>query len=61
MAHSLEVRPPFLDHRIVQFAATLAVTVRVPGAEPAKAAGAIAMRAKARAMGTSDFFMISPF
>ena len=23
MAHSIEVRPPFLDHRIVEFAATL--------------------------------------
>ena len=23
MAHSIEVRPPFLDHRIVEFAASL--------------------------------------
>ena len=27
MAHSLEVRPPFLDHRIIEFAATLPIVV----------------------------------
>jgi len=32
MAHSLEVRPPFLDHRIVEFAATLAPTLKIQGA-----------------------------
>jgi asparagine synthase (glutamine-hydrolysing) len=31
MAHSLEVRPPFLDHRIVEFAATLPASLRVRG------------------------------
>ena len=31
MAHSLEVRPPFLDHRIVQFAATLPLHLKVNG------------------------------
>lgn len=31
MAHSLEVRPPFLDHRIVEFAATLPVAFKMKG------------------------------
>lgn len=31
MAHSLEVRPPFLDHRIVQFAATLPLHLKING------------------------------
>ncbi|HKV24863.1 MAG TPA: asparagine synthase (glutamine-hydrolyzing) [Candidatus Acidoferrum sp.] len=31
MAHSLEVRPPFLDHRIVEFAATLPASLKVNG------------------------------
>jgi len=31
MAHSLEVRPPFLDHRIVEFAATLPATLKIRG------------------------------
>jgi asparagine synthase (glutamine-hydrolysing) len=31
MAHSLEVRPPFLDHRIVEFAATLPPSLKVQG------------------------------
>ena len=31
MAHSLEVRPPFLDHRIVQFAATLPANLKIRG------------------------------
>lgn len=31
MAHALEVRPPFLDHRIVQFAATLPANLKVRG------------------------------
>ncbi|MFN0168848.1 MAG: asparagine synthase (glutamine-hydrolyzing) [Bryobacteraceae bacterium] len=32
MAHSLEVRPPFLDHRIVEFAATLPQNFKIRGA-----------------------------
>jgi asparagine synthase (glutamine-hydrolysing) len=32
MAHSLEVRPPFLDHRIVEFAATLPPSLKMQGA-----------------------------
>lgn len=31
MAHSLEVRPPFLDHRIVEFAGTLPANLKVKG------------------------------
>lgn len=31
MAHSVEVRPPFLDHRIVEFAASLPVEFKVKG------------------------------
>lgn len=33
MAHSMEVRPPFLDHRIVEFAATLPQSFKVRGSE----------------------------
>lgn len=31
MAHSLEVRPPFLDHRIVEFAGTLPASLKIRG------------------------------
>jgi asparagine synthase (glutamine-hydrolysing) len=31
MAHAVEVRPPFLDHRIVEFAATLPASFKVHG------------------------------
>lgn len=31
MAHSLEVRPPFLDHRIVEFCASLPVELKIRG------------------------------
>jgi asparagine synthase (glutamine-hydrolysing) len=31
MAHSVEVRPPFLDHRIVEFAASLPADLRIHG------------------------------
>ena len=33
MAHSLEVRPPFLDHRIVEFAATLPASLKIRGSQ----------------------------
>lgn len=33
MAHSLEVRPPFLDHRIVEFAANLPQNLKIRGGE----------------------------
>ena len=33
MAHSLEVRPPFLDHRIVEFAARLPRSLKVNGSQ----------------------------
>ncbi len=33
MAHSMEVRPPFLDHRIVEFAAALPEAYKVRGSE----------------------------
>ncbi len=33
MAHSLEVRPPFLDHRIVEFAASLPISLKVNGSK----------------------------
>jgi asparagine synthase (glutamine-hydrolysing) len=32
MAHAVEVRPPFLDHRIVEFAATLPSALKINGA-----------------------------
>jgi asparagine synthase (glutamine-hydrolysing) len=32
MAHAVEVRPPFLDHRIVEFAATLPASFKIRGA-----------------------------
>jgi asparagine synthase (glutamine-hydrolysing) len=33
MAHAVEVRPPFLDHRIVEFAATLPRKLKIRGAQ----------------------------
>ena len=33
MAHAVEVRPPFLDHRIVEFAATLPSELKIRGAQ----------------------------
>jgi asparagine synthase (glutamine-hydrolysing) len=32
MAHAVEVRPPFLDHRIIEFAATLPTSFKIRGA-----------------------------
>ena len=31
MAHSVEVRPPFLDHRIVEFANSLPANMKIQG------------------------------
>jgi asparagine synthase (glutamine-hydrolysing) len=31
MAHSLEVRPPFLDHRIIEFAASIPTKFKIRG------------------------------
>src|SRR5580704_4584659 len=31
MAHAIEVRPPFLDHRIVEFAASLPASLKIQG------------------------------
>jgi asparagine synthase (glutamine-hydrolysing) len=31
MAHAVEVRPPFLDHRIIEFAATLPINFKIRG------------------------------
>jgi asparagine synthase (glutamine-hydrolysing) len=31
MAHAIEVRPPFLDHRIVEFASTLPASMKIQG------------------------------
>jgi asparagine synthase (glutamine-hydrolysing) len=33
MAHSIEVRPPFLDHRLVEFAAGLPSTLKIRGSQ----------------------------
>jgi asparagine synthase (glutamine-hydrolysing) len=33
MAHALEVRPPFLDHRIVEFAASLPAHLKIRGSQ----------------------------
>jgi asparagine synthase (glutamine-hydrolysing) len=33
MAHAVEVRPPFLDHRIVEFAATLPANLKILGGQ----------------------------
>jgi asparagine synthase (glutamine-hydrolysing) len=33
MAHSVEVRPPFLDHRIVEFAAALPARLKIRGSQ----------------------------
>ena len=33
MAHSVEVRPPFLDHRIVEFAASLPAALKIRGGQ----------------------------
>ena len=33
MAHSVEVRPPFLDHRIVEFAARLPASLKIRGTQ----------------------------
>jgi asparagine synthase (glutamine-hydrolysing) len=33
MAHSVEVRPPFLDHRIVEFAAKLPASLKIHGSQ----------------------------
>ena len=67
MAHSLEVRPPFLDHRIVEFAASLPAELEDPrhqaevpaeGTDAREAAGlrCLTARRPASTFPTHDWF-----
>ena len=49
MAHAVEVRPPFLDHRIVEFAATLPDSLKIQGSSPEALAQGIDERQTAAA------------
>ena len=48
MAHSLEVRPPLLDHRIVEFAARLPERLKIRGANQKLILKKTMMRANCR-------------